>query len=97
LFRSRKSDQYPTRLDILFQDVRAVELRFWTEGLFIEEMDPKFIESRASNPLGLMERGNKAYAISGADWSGFIVGGIMLAHEDDKEFSDPSALLAEHN
>jgi len=95
LLRSGKSNENPTtRIDILFQDVRALEIRVWFEGIKIEEVDdPKFLENRDSNPVDMVEYGNKIYALSGSGWNGFIVGGIVQIKEDDGELFGPSALV----
>lgn len=33
LLRSQKSEKHPTRLDVLVTDVRALEIRCWSDGL----------------------------------------------------------------
>lgn len=93
LLRSRKSDKFSTRIDILFQDVRAIELRSWFDGLTIEEVDKTYLQNYASRPVEIMEHGNRIYALKGRGWSGFVVGGIVSYHEDDKGQNEPSALL----
>ena len=95
LFRSSKH-RYgapPTRIDVLFTDVRALELRAWTDGLFIEEVEPSSIVDRPSRPTALIEPGNRVYALRGNGWEGFIVAGAIFTAEDDKEESEPSSLL----
>jgi hypothetical protein len=93
LLRSRKTPQVKTRLDVLFQDVRAMELRSWFEGLVIEEVDAIFLQGVRSNPIELIEKGNKVYSLRGNRWSGFIVGGIVSFKEDDGEYMTPSGLI----
>ena len=95
LLRSRKTPQHPKRIDILFQDVRAMQLRAWFDGIRVEEVDLGFLQGQSSKPEKMLEKGNKIYAIHGADWSGFIVGGIVSINEDQEEFSAPSGLLSE--
>jgi hypothetical protein len=95
LLRSGKSNENPTtRVDILFRDVRAMEMRFWFKGITIEEVDdPEFLEDQESKPKEMIEPGNKIYALISHDWRGFIVGGIVRFKEDDGEFFGPSALV----
>lgn len=93
LLRSRKSNDHMTRLDILFQDVRAIELRTWFDGIRIEEVDPRYIANRESRPESFMEVGNRAYALTGTGWAGFVLGGIVNVHEDDGEYMSPSRLV----
>jgi hypothetical protein len=95
LLRSRKTKEESTRVDILFQDVRAMELRSWFEGLTIKEVDAIFLKGIRSNPTEMMEQGNKIYSITGREWLGFIVGGIVSVREDDGEFFAPSGLIPE--
>jgi hypothetical protein len=93
LLRSRKSNQHSTRVDILIEDVRAMEARSWFNGIEIEEVDPSHLDDRGGKPLEMMEPGNKAYSIRGNDWWGYINGGIARTHEDDGEFMEESKLL----
>jgi hypothetical protein len=95
LLRSRKTKEFPTRIDILFQDVRAMELRSWFDGVTIEEVDVAFLKDFDSNPAQMIEPGNKVYAVKGHEWLGFIVGGIVSTREDDGEFFGPSGLISE--
>jgi len=95
LLRSRKTKEAPKRIDVLFQDVRAMELRSWFEGVTIEEVDPTFLRDFHSNPAQMIEPGNKVYSIKGREWLGFIVGGIVSVREDDGEFFAPSGLILE--
>jgi hypothetical protein len=95
LLRSGKSNENPTtRVDILFQDVRAMEVRVWFKGITIEEVDDlNFLEDQRSRPAEMIEPGNKAYALISHGWRGFIVGGIVRFKEDDGELFGPSALV----
>lgn len=78
LLRSGKSNDTPvTRVDILFQDVRATEIRMWFKGIKIEEVEPAFLDNQRSKPVELVEHGNRVYALSSCGWNGFIVGGIV--------------------
>jgi len=85
LLRSGKSNETPaTRVDILFQDVRAMETRAQFKGIRIEEVDdPQFLDGQRSKPVEMIEPGNKTYALVSAGWRGFIVGGIVRFKEDD--------------
>jgi hypothetical protein len=98
LFRSPKHRHgATTRIDVLFQDVRALELRVWTEGLSIAEVDPSNIADAPSRPGVLIESGNRVYALGGDGWTGFIVGGIMRTAEDEGEAWDESPLIPATN
>jgi hypothetical protein len=94
LLRSRKLPPLvPGRLDILFQDVRALEIRCWFDGLTIDEVGADFLRDNRSNPGLMMEHGNKIYALRSSGWVGYIVGGIVSFHEDQGELFEPSKLI----
>lgn len=97
LLRSGKSNETPaTRVDILFQDVRAIETRARFKGIRIEEVDdPHFLDGQRSNPAEMIEAGNRIYALVSAGWRGFIVGGIVRFKEDDGELFGQSALVSD--
>jgi hypothetical protein len=97
LLRSGKSNETTaTRVDILFQDVRAMEIRAWFKGIRIEEIDdPQFLEGQRSKPAEMIEPGNKIYALVSAGWRGFLVGGIVRFKEDDGELFGKSALVSD--
>lgn len=62
LFRSPKRRRNAaTNIDVLFTDVRAVELRAWTEGLVVEEVDAGAVADATSRPADLIEPGNRVY------------------------------------
>lgn len=91
LFRSPKDgDGAKTRIDVLIKDVRALELRVWTDGLTIEEVDKENVADASTWPIPLIERGNRVYRLKGAGWEGYVVGGALFAAEDENELGAPS-------
>jgi hypothetical protein len=94
LFRSGRTDQHQSRIDILIRDVRAVELRSWSEGIEIEEVSSEYLVGCRSNPIEMIEPGNRVYALRGKGWQGFVVGGVLSVQEDNAEFMAPSGLIA---
>jgi len=93
LLRSMKTVELPTRIDILIQNVRAMEIRSWFHGVEIVEVSPEFLLGFDSNSIEMVEPGNRVYALNGRGWQGFIVGGIVTVAEDQGEFTAPSRLL----
>jgi len=93
LLRSGKTNEHHTRIDVLVKDVRAMEIRSWFEGFEIAEEDREYLREFRSNPIEMIEPGNRVYALRGRGWQGFIVGGILLAQEDNGEYMDRSPLL----
>lgn len=94
LFRSGKTNDLKTRIDVVFTDVRAMDVRAWTDGLTIEKTDAKQLEGYRSNPAEMIEIGNIVYLVSGVGWQGFIVGGGCFFKEDELNINDPSGLLS---
>lgn len=97
LLRSGKSNEDSnTRVDVLFADVRAMEIRASFKGMRIEEPEnPDFLEGQRSNPAQMIEPGNKIYSLSSSGWRGFIVASSVRFTEDDGELFAPSSLMAE--
>lgn len=94
LFRSAKRRRDAlTNIDVLFTDVRVVELRAWTEGLSVEKVDAASVIDAPSHPTDLIETGNRVYALRGTGWQGFVVGGSMHTLEDDTEEWEPTKLI----
>ncbi|MBP7704236.1 MAG: hypothetical protein KA105_02985 [Caulobacter sp.] len=93
LVRARRDPSLSTRVDILFQDVRAMEMRLWTNGLTIQEVGLDMLAKQASAPLALAEPGAKAYLLSGEGWQGYVLGGIIGTLEDNGDPSERSPLL----
>jgi hypothetical protein len=83
-----------------------MEIRCWFTGFEIEEVDDDYLTGFRSNPIDMVEpgyplqgskgfvSGNKVYALRGTGWQGFVVGGILLVHEDQGDLMGPSALLS---
>lgn len=92
LLRSGKSSMHSTRIDVLFQDVVAMECRSSLNSLIVEEMGPEFLKDVRSRAADVMEPGHKVYSLSSGNWVGFIVGGIVSQHEDQREFFEASSL-----
>jgi len=64
-------------VEILVEDVRALELRTRFDGIRIEEADKAFLRQFPSKPENVLELGSRIYALRGRDWLGFVVGGTL--------------------
>jgi hypothetical protein len=95
LLRSGKTNEHPTRIDVLILDVRAMEIRSWFEGFEITKVDQDYLRNFRSNPIEMMQPGLGVYALSGKDWQGFILGGNLSAQQDEADFMASSALMRE--
>lgn len=94
LIRSGKTNEHHTRIDVLILDVRAMEIRSWFEGIEIKQVDLNYLTGFPSRPIDMMEIGQKIYGLLGAGWQGFVVGANLCLHEDEADFTAPSALLS---
>lgn len=92
LLRSCKSEKEKTRVDVLFKDVRVMELRAYLRTLSIEEVPASEVLNRPTKPDGTIEHGLIVYLVKSQDWTGCIVAGAVYWHEDDGEYGQPSAL-----
>lgn len=93
LIRSTKSATFPTRVDVLFQNVKAMKLPTRLDGLVVrlaDEVERRAIESET----GLLTSDDtKPFVIEGTGYVGYIVAGVIVSHEDAGEYNDESALL----
>jgi hypothetical protein len=62
----------------------------WNHDRRTEE---SFLANYPSQPLDLMEHGNRIFVLKGKGWTGFILGDVISYHEDDEIATAPSALL----
>ncbi|MDB6076267.1 MAG: hypothetical protein JWO82_14 [Akkermansiaceae bacterium] len=93
LLRSYHPGLEPTRIDLLFKDVWALDLRFHFEGIRIEEVEPDFLNGRPSAPAEMMHPGLRAYAFRGQGWEGFLLAGNVWAHEGEGGPAERSLLM----
>ncbi|MDQ0473501.1 hypothetical protein [Labrys wisconsinensis] len=94
LLRSAKTNEIPTRIDVLFNDVRAMEIRcFINNGLKIGIEDRKYLFNFQSNPLEMVEFSLKIYSLLGHGWKGFVIGNIFTTTEDTGHALERSSLL----
>jgi hypothetical protein len=94
LLRGNRTNSVTTTIDVLFRDVRAMDLRAWSEGLEIELQDGTSLESHLSKPLEMLEPGLKVYRLSGRGWSGFVIAARVDSKEGSSAPKDPEGLLA---
>lgn len=93
LLRSGFSHKYRTRVDILFQDVVAIENRMYMQDLEIREVDSSFVANAGSCPEKMIAPGHKVFSLSFEGGTGFIIAGDVAVHEDEKQFSAPSFFI----
>jgi hypothetical protein len=87
LLRSTKAEGLPTRIDLLFKDVVALKLPSTFNELSVSEA--------TAEDVGLsltVVGGRSVWRVAGPGFDGFVAAGAMVAHEDDGEYGDPSAV-----
>jgi hypothetical protein len=94
LLRSCKSEKHPTRVDILFYDVRWISLPMWMKNIRIERGELSEIplqlttstkkEAHLMSVFRVISEGVTHYVLAGRN--------VRIA-EDQKEFTDDSSLL----
>lgn len=89
LFRSTKSPEHPTRVDVLFKNVAGIQMPAVFNGMIVHSTNgaPPFELGK----LGCS--GRKLFEITGEGMLGYIVAGIVVSHEDEGSHRDPSPLL----
>jgi hypothetical protein len=94
LLRSGKTKQQPTRIDILFYDVRWMALPVWFEGIRIERGElsniPLTLTAKIKEEAHLMSV-FKVVSQGVAHW--VLAGNTVYVAEDEKSFGDDSSLL----
>lgn len=92
LLRSTRTDTFRTRIDVLFQDVLALNLPTSLDGLVVSVADAAD-EVRISNETGLLRSENTTiFTVRTGAFLGHVVAGVCAAHEDNAEFFEPSRL-----
>jgi hypothetical protein len=94
LLRSTKTGNFPTRIDVLFQNVKAMQVPTVFDGLVVTEADDEFA-ARIETETGLLRDDNRFFCLETAHRVGYIVAGVMVREEDGGEYFGPSALWPE--
>lgn len=90
LLRSPKAVNLPTRFDVLFKNVSAIHLPTTLDRLRISEAND---EEKVSPHLGLdvaTAQSRKIFVVRGSDFVGYVIAGVVVWHEDEGDYSDPS-------
>ena len=95
LLRSTKSDTFTTRVDVLFQNVKAVKLPTALDGLVVAEANtPEAAQISAETGL-LPSEDTKIFSVRTGAFEGYVVAGVTVAAEDNGEYFEPSRLWRE--
>jgi hypothetical protein len=97
LLRSTKTEEMPTRIDILFKPVSFMELPTLFHGITVCEVesgDADGILGRIqASEYHIIYKHQKVYKLSSGDVVAYVVASAFVVHEDDGEYYDRSALF----
>jgi hypothetical protein len=91
LLRSTKTEEFPTRVDILFQNVKLVHLATTIHGLVVRSPDDNEQE-RIIRDTGLIQDDENRFFVIDGLHPGFVVAGVFVTREDKGEYYDSSEL-----
>jgi len=90
LLRSTKSDHFETRVDVAFQNVKAIQIPTLLPGPLIDEATP-LKASRIATEMGLEPDADmKFFLLEGSSFAGYVVASVMDTSEDSGEYYEPS-------
>ena len=91
LLRSTKSAEFPTRIDVLFKGVKEFHLPTSFGGLSITVASEAEVQKLCSlrQPLSF-SKDVKVFKVQGDDFMGYVAALIVVCHEDEGEYNDPS-------
>lgn len=92
LLRSPKSESASTRVDVLFKDVSFMCLSTDFSDLSIQEADAEFRKTLQNIPM--VSRGHRLFILQTTPSPQYVMAAAYVSLEDDKEYYDPSALIA---
>lgn len=91
LFRSTKSPESRTRIDVFFKGVSEFHLPTTLHGLSITEASDSDIQKVCSLRKSLsLDRGEKLFIVQGSDFTGHTTALRVASHEDEGEYDEPS-------
>jgi len=95
LLKSRPNQDSDQFIHLLFQDVRALEIRMWFNGLTVVKQRVDYLDRFASKPEEMLEHGLQVYELQSADWRGYILGGICKTNQYPSDTMYDSQLIGE--
>jgi hypothetical protein len=95
LLRSTKSDTFATRVDVLFQNVKALKLPTSLDGLLVAEAGADETALILSETGILPSDETKFFRVWAGTFEGYVVAGVCVVAEDEGEYFEPSPLWQE--
>jgi hypothetical protein len=90
LLRSTKTETFSTRIDVLFQNVKALMLATSIEGLVVGPAGEALSERITADTSLLPDDGTHFYRVEMSAGSGYVVAGVVVEDEDSGEYFEPS-------
>ena len=91
LFRSTKSPEFRTRVDVFFKGVSEFHLPTTLHGISITEASDSDIQKICSLRKSLsLDSGEKLFMVQGSDFAGHVTALRVSCHEDEREYDEPS-------
>src|SRR5262245_15798235 len=90
LLRSNRSDEVPTRIEVLFKNVAALELPTLFDGLSITEATSDEAQSLNIQLGSCPADRRKVFLLRGTNYLGYVVAGAVFWHEDQGNHYDES-------
>jgi hypothetical protein len=92
LLRSTKNETFATRVDVLFQNVKAMKLPTVLDGLVVTVAVAGAV-SEITDATGLLPDDQTVFfALDSSTGRGYVVAGVVAAAEDESEYFEPSEL-----
>ena len=93
LLRSTKMPEHSRRVDVLFKSVHHMKIPTLLHGLTVRFADTAEADAIIEATGMLPGTDNKLFVVAGAHYSGWVVAGVAVAEEDDREYYEESPLL----
>ena|SRR6266478_5003521 len=91
LLRSTKSPGHQTRIDVFFKNVGAVHLPSTFDGLsIVEGSNDEALKMSVLDSSSITKGHRKLFIVRGSDFLGYVVAAIVVCHEDEGEYHEPS-------
>jgi hypothetical protein len=90
LLRGTKGDAVATRIDILFQNVKFMQIPTTLQGLMVRDPTDEELDMIMSASKMLPDEDRRFFVLEGDNYRGFVVAGWVGQAEDEGSYSDPS-------
>jgi len=94
LLRSTKSPNHPTRVDVLFKNVARINMPTTFDGFIVSAASEAETQDLVQQLGTLALHRRHTFLIEGSNFRGHVVAGIVVWHEDEGEYSQPSVLTS---